>query len=284
MNESLPVWLFVISLLVFISVFVFINFGYKALLVFIQRQEAWYDHTLNHKLLLGVDPRTCFYMSVIAVISVASMFYLVLELPGLFIGAFIGFILPIIFIKHAEAQRARKLDEQIVDGVTTLSSGVRAGLNLVQSMENLVTNSVGPIRQEFSQLLAEYQMGIDLNQAMRNTSNRIGSSNYRLLFTAIEMHRLRGGDAAESLDRIAESIREIQRLEGKLDALTAQGRTQANMMAAMPVVILVIMYFIDSEGVSMLFTNPGGRMILFVSAVMIFIAFIWIKKIMAIDI
>lgn len=279
-----PIWLLAISFMVFASVFVFINFGYRALLAFIKRQEAWYDRTLNQKLLLDVDPRNCFYLSVIAIISVACMGYLVLDLPGLFIGAVIGFILPIVFIKHAEAQRARKLDEQIVDGVTTLSSGVRAGLNLVQSMENLVTNTTGPIRQEFNQLLAEYQMGIDLNQAMRNTSNRIGSSNYRLLFTAIEMHRLRGGDAAESLDRIAESIREIQRLEGKLDALTAQGRTQANMMATMPVVILVIMYFIDSDGVSMLFTNAGGRMILFVSAVMIFVAFLWIKKIMAIDI
>ncbi len=278
------IWLLVISLIVFCAVFFFVSFGYHATLAFVKRQEAWYDYTLNQRLLLGVDPRTCFYMSVLGVVIVASMGYLLLDLPGLLIGAIIGFVLPIVSIKHAEAKRARKLDEQIVDGVITLASGVRAGLNLVQSMENLVANSSGPIRQEFNQLLAEYQMGIDLNQAMRNTSNRIGSSNYRLLFTAIEMHRLRGGDAAESLDRIAESIREIQRLEGKLDALTAQGRTQANMMATMPVVIIVIMYFIDSEGVSMLFSNPGGRMILFIAAFMIFIAFIWIRRIMDIDI
>jgi tight adherence protein B len=282
--SSSPIWLFAISIIVFMAVFFFVSFGYAAVLEFIKRQEAWYDLSLNQRLLLGVDPRTCFYLSVLGVIIVASMGFLLLDLPGLLIGALIGFVLPIVLIKHAEALRARRLEEQIVDGVITLASSVRAGLNLVQSMENLVSNSVGPIRQEFNQLLAEYQMGIDLNQAMRNTANRIGSSNYRLLFTAIEMHRLRGGDAAESLDRIAESIREIQRLEGKLDAITAQGRTQANMMATMPVVILVIMYFIDSDGVSMLFVNAGGRMILFIAAVMIFIAFVWIRRIMDVDI
>ena len=125
---------------------------------------------------------------------------------------------------------------------------------------------------------------MDLNQAMRNSANRIGSSNYRLLFTAIEMHRQRGGDAGESLDRIAESIREIQRLEGKLDALTAQGRLQASMMASMPVVILIILYFIEPDGTRLLFVEPLGRLILVVAMVMIAIAFFWIKRIMAIDI
>jgi tight adherence protein B len=278
------IWQLLISLMVFISVFVFISFGYDAMVAAIRRQEAWYDRSLNQRLLLGLDPRTCVYLSALGVIILASFGFILLDVPGLFIGAMIALFLPIVFIKHMEAKRSQKLNEQLVDGVVTLASGVRAGLNLVQSMENLVANSTGPIKQEFSQLLAEYQMGIDLNQAMHNASNRIGLSNYRLLFTAIEMHRLRGGDAAESLDRIAESIREIQRLEGKLDALTAQGRTQASMMATMPIIILIIMYFIDSEGVRLLFVDASGRMILFVAAVMIFVAFIWIRRIMAIDI
>jgi tight adherence protein B len=150
-------------------------------------------------------------------------------------------------------------------------------------MELLVKNSQGPIKQEFAQLLREYQMGLDLNQAMRNAANRIGSSHYRLLFTAIEMHRQRGGDVGQSLDRIAEAIREIQRLEGKLETLTAPGRTQARMMAGISIVILGILYSIDPEGVRLLFSEPRGRIVLLVVATMMIAGFAWIRRIVAID-
>ena len=127
-------------------------------------------------------------------------------------------------------------------------------------------------------------MGLDLNQAMRNSSNRIGSPLYRLTFTAMEMHRLRGGDSAQSMDRIAESVREISRLEGKLDALTSQGRFQAIGMAVMPFVFFVMLYAIDPQGITMVFTEPMGRVLLLVVVTMIVIAFVWIRKIMSVEI
>ena len=183
-----------------------------------------------------------------------------------------------------EQKRRSKLEVQLVDGLTTLASGVRAGLTLVQSMDLLVQNMRGPIQEEFAQLLREYQMGVDLNQAMRNASNRIASPLYRLTFTAIEMHRVRGGNAGESLDRIAESVREIHRLEGKLDALTSQGRAQAWMMAGMAGVFIVMYYFIAPESVGLLFTNAWGRIILLAVVFLIVTGFLWIQRILDVDI
>ncbi len=151
-------------------------------------------------------------------------------------------------------------------------------------MELLLEHHRGPIRQEFAQLLREYQMGMDLNQAMRNASNRIGSPLYRLTFTAIEMHRLRGGDTAQSLERIADSVREIDRLEGKLDALTSQSRTQATMMAVMPIVFIVLLWMIDPEGIEQLFTHSLGRIMLLIVVALIVGAFLWIRRIMAVDV
>ena len=151
-------------------------------------------------------------------------------------------------------------------------------------MELLVRNTRAPIRQEFQHMLREYNLGIDIHQCMLNTSNRIGSSHYRLLFSAIEAHRKRGGDMAESLDRICDAIREIQRLEGKLQTLTAQGRNQAILMASMPVVILVIMYMIMKQETEQLFTDPVGRLLLLISAGLIGVGFLWIRKIMSVDI
>ena len=88
----------------------------------------------------------------------------------------------------------------------------------------------------------------------------------------------------QSLDRIADSIREIQRLEGRLDALTAEGRSQARFMAAMPFVILAILWYIVPEDTSMLLTDPTGRLILLLAVILIGVGFVWIRRIMQVDI
>lgn len=276
---------FLISLLIFVSIYGLIVYGWRSVAAFLHRQELWYDRVLNQQLLLEIPPKLAVGFALAAVLLGGLLAAAIVGGPVWFaVGAAIGLFLPQLVIKHLEQKRFERLDEQLVDGITALASGVRAGLNLVQSMELLVKNSAGPIQQEFAQLLREYQLGLDLNRAMHNAANRIGSSHYRLLFTAIEMHRLRGGDTGESLDRLAESIREIQRLEGKLDAITAQGRRQAWMMAAMPLVFLAMLYAIEPEGVTMLFTEPVGRVLLLVVIALVTTGCLWIRKIMAVDI
>ena len=273
------------SLLTFVSVYMLVRYGYAWSLAMIARQEQAYDRVLRRQLLLEIQPRTALGISA-GFVFIAGLFAYLVTLSPLAGFAFsaAAMFLPNLYIRHLESQRLRRLESQLVDGLTTLASAARAGLNLVQSMELLERNAVGPIKQEIGQLLREYRLGMDLNQAMQNASDRIGSQLYRLTFTAIQMHRLRGGDTAQSLDRIAESIRDISRLEGKLDALTSQARYQALFMSVMPVVFLVLLWSIDPEGVNMLFTAPAGRMLLLSVVVLISIAFVWIRKIMAVDI
>ncbi len=273
------------SALTFVSVFMMVRYGYAWSLAMVARQEQAYDRVLRRQLMMEIDPRTAVMISAGFVMTVGLFAYLLtLSFVAAFIAAAGAMLLPNMYIRHLESERLRKLESQLVDGLTTLASAARAGLNLVQSMELLEQNSTAPIKQEFSQLLREYRLGMDLNQAMQNASNRIGSPLYRLTFTAIQMHRLRGGDTAQSLERIAESIRDISRLEGKLDALTSQARYQALFMSLMPVVFLALLWSIDPEGVGMLFTEAAGRMILLGVAVLITIAFVWIRRIMAVDI
>ena len=269
----------------FAAVYIFVRHGLPATVWFIRRTEQSYERVLVHQLLMDINPRTALGMSALGIVLLALTGYLlVADISGLIVGGVIGVVLPILVIRHMERKRVERLENQLVDGITTMASGVRAGLNLIQAMEILVRNMTGPIRQEFAQLLREYQMGMDFNAAMRNAANRIGSSNYRLLFTALEMHRLRGGDVGQSLDRISESIREIQRLEGKLDAITAQGRLQAWMMAAMPLAFLGILFLIDAEGVALLFSEPLGRIMLLGVGILILLGWLWIRKIMTVDI
>lgn len=273
------------SLLTLVSVYMLVRYGYAWSLVLVNRQELAYDRVLRRQLLIDIEPRTALGVSTGLVVTVGLfVFVITYSLIAAFACAAAAMLLPNFYIRHLEAERLRRLESQLVDGLTTLAAAARAGLNLVQSMELLETNAVGPIKQEFGQLLREYRLGMDLNQAMQNASNRIGSQLYRLTFTAIQMHRLRGGDTAQSLDRIAESIRDIARLEAKLDALTSQARYQAIFMSMMPLVFLVLLWSIDPEGVGMLFTVPAGRILLLIVVALIVVAFVWIRKIMAVDI
>ncbi|MEZ6189941.1 MAG: type II secretion system F family protein [Phycisphaerales bacterium] len=279
------VLMIVSSLLTFVSVYMLVRYGYAWSLVLINRQELAYDRVLRRQLLIDIEPRTALGISAGLVVTVGLFaFVITYSIFAAFACAAAAMLLPNFYIRHLEAERLRRLESQLVDGLTTLAAAARAGLNLVQSMELLETNAVGPIKQEFGQLLREYRLGMDLNQAMQNASNRIGSQLYRLTFTAIQMHRLRGGDTAQSLDRIADSIRDIARLEAKLDALTSQARYQAIFMSMMPVVFLVLLWSIDPEGVGMLFTVPAGRILLLIVVALIVVAFVWIRKIMAVDI
>ena len=277
-------YLLTISAITFLSVYLLVRYGWTFTAAWLHRQVNSYDRVLRHQLLIDVDPRLVVGL-ILSAAAMAGFLGLALTnsvLIGLVCTA-LALLAPTLIVRHLEVKRRQKLETQLVDGLMTLTGGVRAGLNLVQAMEMLLEHHRGPIRQEFAQLLREYQMGLDLNQAMRSAANRIGSPLYRLTFTAIEMHRLRGGNTSESLDRIADSVREIQRLEGKLDALTSQGRTQATMMATMPIVFIALLWAIDPEGTGMLFLEPLGRLILLVVAVLIAAAFAWIRRIMTVD-
>lgn len=272
------------SLMLLFGIVLMVRYGFTPGKAWLAQQQRYYDRVLCRQLLLEVDPRTAVWSHLGGVLFVLA---LGIYLTGMLVGtvlAVVAAVVPYFLIRHLEAKRRFRLEVQLVDGLASMASGVRAGLNLVQSMQLLVQNQKGPIEQEFGQILREYEMGMDLNQAMRQASDRIGSQLYRLTFTAIEMHRLRGGDSGESMDRIAESIREIQRLEGKLDAITAQGRVQANMMAIMAIVIIVMMLVIFPDDTKMLFTQPQGRVILVVATGLIAAGYFWIKKIMQVDI
>jgi tight adherence protein B len=274
------------SVVMLLAVAAAVLVGANPLLRYIRRRERQHDHVLRHALLLDVSPRLVTVATGILVVFFGLLGYLVTAgtLIGTLLAAAVGLFLPGLFIRYLRRKRQRRIEEQLVGGVQMLASGVRAGLNLVQSMEMIARDAPVPLREEFAHLLSEYEYGVPLDEAMESAARRIGLPDVRLLFAALQTHRQRGGDLGETLDRIAESIREIQRLESRVQTLTAQGRATARWLGAMPGVVMLILYLIDATGVITLFTDGLGKMILALVVVLNIIGFLWIRKIMAIDI
>lgn len=279
-------WLIITSAVIFVATAAATWCGWAPLKAVIFRQEARYDKTLRGQLLLSVKPRSITVLTIVVVLVLGFLGYALFEhvIAVILCGA-VGMLMPAVAMKVLARRRLKKLESQLVGGIQTLCSGVRAGLNLVQAMELVGKDGPIPLREEFAHMLREYEYGVPLDEAMDNAVTRIGSGDFGLLFAALQTHRERGGDLGKTLDRIADSIREIQRLENQVQTLTAEGRATARWLGAMPIVVLGILYFIVSpEGVRTLFTDDFGKLLLLIMAILNVAGFLWIRKIMAIDI
>jgi tight adherence protein B len=273
------------SVVMFVGVGAAVFLGYRPLANFMRRRERDYDRDLRRNLLIDISPRAATILSIIVILLLGFLGYVIGGLWAAIVGGALGVFLPAGVLRYLRKRRVNRLEVQLVPGIQTLASGVRAGLNLVQSMQLVARDGPLPLRQEIQHLLREYEYGLPLETAMRNSAGRIGSEDFRLLFLALETHRQRGGDLGETLDRIADSIREIQRLESRVKSLTAQGRATARWLGAMPVIVLAILYFlVDPEGVKKLFTDDIGKLLLFGIFALTAIGFLWVRKIVSIDV
>ena len=259
----------------------------------IRRQEAEFHQALVELFLFDVTSRQLTYVMIAASLVAGLMLSLLVVHAGagntgaimmFAVGLVLGYWVPRGVIFMLQRRRRDRLNLQLVDGLVTLANGMRAGLNLVQSMRLIEDNTEPPISQEFGLMLREFEHGASVEEVMRRASGRIKLHHYRLLFAAMQTARMRGGNLPETLDRLGESLREIMRLEEKVRALTAQNKMSAIMMGCMPAVILGIYYMIEESWVEVLFNNQWGMLLLAVAVVFNLTGFLWIRKIVTFEI
>ena len=184
------------------------------------------------------------------------------------IGAAFGIILPRLVIKIMEKNRTRKFCQQLVDALMILSSSLKGGLSLVQSIEVLVEEMPAPIAQEFSLVLRENQMGVPLDECLEGLNKRIQSQELDLIITAIDIARETGGNLTEPFEKLMFTIRERDKLIGKVKTLTLQAKMQGVIMSLMPVFFGIVVYFMNPEFSMLMLENPYGRILLVIAGVL----------------
>lgn len=227
--------------------------------------------------------------------------YLVLWMTGM-AGVFLGFWLvldnlvfavlitimamlaPWYLIRRLAERRRLKIEDQLADAMVTLANAVRAGLSLAQSMEILAAQCPKPINAEFFQITAEYKLGKPLDRTLLEAKQRLKSENFALFAAALLASHESGGRLNETVERIAQSVLEMQRLERKVKSETAQARKSAVYMAMVPPVILVVWYFVDPVNTAMLFTRIFGQVLLAIVVMIDFLAYLWARAILNPDI
>jgi len=259
----------------------------------IRKQEEDFHGALVELFMFDVTPRQLTYVMFAGAFTAGTIMALMANhaeagAVGVFItfvvGMVLGYWVPRLVIFVLQRRRRDKLNEQLIDGLVTLANGMRAGLNLVQSMKLIEENTEPPISQEFGLMLREFEHGASVDEVMRRASARLKLHHYQLLFAAMETARIRGGNLPETLDRLGESLREIIRLEEKVRALTAQNKMSAIMMGLMPLVVAGIYYMIEPTWVVALFDDQWGLLLLAIAVFLNIVGFLWIRKIVTFEI
>jgi tight adherence protein B len=188
-------------------------------------------------------------------------------------------------VRRMAEKRKLQIEDQLADAMVSLSGAIKAGLSLAQALEILSQQCPRPICQEFQQIVGEYRLGKPLEQCLTEAKQRLRSENFALFAAAMEASRESGGRLNETVDRIAHSVRELQRLERKIISETAQARASAFYMALAPFVVLALYYFvIDPVNTERLFTTIVGQILLSIALVLNVVAYLWARQILNPDI
>ncbi len=208
-------------------------------------------------------------------------------LPGAVLGAavtVIGWSIPKNVVHSLWSRRCDRFVEQMVDGMTIMANGVKAGLSVQQSMERVVENMPNPMSQEFGLVLSQMRLGRSLEEALNDLGMRIPKPDVQMFVTAVNILQETGGNLAETFQTIVYTVRERQKVEKKIEALTAQGMMQGIIITLVPFFLLVVFLVIDPAYVMPMFTTVVGVIALLIMLTLQVIGGVMIRKIVKINV
>ena len=237
------------------------------------------------EMFLFIDPAYLFRANAVALIVVPGLLWLLTGQPVIAVlAALVIAWLPRRLYRYLKQRRLRRFEHQLPDAMMMVAGSLRAGASLPSAMEGLVRESYPPLSQEFALMLREQRFGVDFDTALVHAGERLPVADFQLVVAAIRIAREVGGNLTESMESLADAIRRKQMLEGKIRALTAQGRLQGIVMASMPMLIAVALLYLQPQLIEPLFHSRLGWAVVAVIAVMEYLGYRMIRKILDIDI
>jgi tight adherence protein B len=200
------------------------------------------------------------------------------------IGAVLGALMPDFYLRRLKKRRIRKFEEQFPESIDLLGRAIRAGHPLSSGMKMVADEAPEPNASEFRTVFEEQRFGLPFEDALIAMADRIDLVDVRIFVTAVLIQREVGGNLAEILDKIAQTVRARFTILRQLRVYTAQGRLSGYVLAALPIVMAIAIYFLDREYIMLLYTETMGRYLVIAAVVMQIIGYLWIRKIVDIEI
>ncbi len=218
--------------------------------------------------------------------TAATVIYLIttplkLAAPAVFLSVA---VLPLFWLYMKRKRRLKVFSSQLADAMDVLSRALRSGYSLPAGLQLVGNQMSAPLGPEFAKCFEQQNLGISVEQSIRDMTERVGNVDLRFFATAVILQRQTGGDLAEILDKISSLIRERFKIWGQIAALTGEGRLSGIVLLALPPVLFLTMLKLNYDYVMMLFNDPLGQKMLVFGIVMQILGAIAIKKIITIKV
>jgi len=173
---------------------------------------------------------------------------------------------------------------QLPDVLLMLGSSLRAGTSLQIALDIAIRETPAPLAQELGVVVREQRLGVALEDALETMATRLKLAEVELVVAAMNIARDAGGNLAETLDRLSATLRAKATMEGKIRALTSQGKLQGLIVGLLPVFLMLVLTKMQHAAMMPLYHTIVGWAVLGVVGILEFIGFMMIRKIVAIDV
>jgi tight adherence protein B len=218
--------------------------------------------------------------------------FVIFIVPNKYVGVVMGILLffwgmrlPKMYTSAiVRKKRVSEFTAQMIDALTLMANGLRSGLNVPQTLQIVVDEMPAPVSQEFGLVLDQNRIGVPLEVGFENLAKRIKTEEIYIFATSVNILRETGGNMAETFDTIVKTIRERSKLQNKINALTAQGRTAGIIVGCVPFGVAGMMYAIDPDLVRPLFTTLPGFVIIMIALTLVGAGLFIINKMVKIEV
>jgi tight adherence protein B len=187
-------------------------------------------------------------------------------------------------IRYLAGRQRRMFDEQLADNLTVIASALRAGHTFVGALGVMIDDAPEPSRRELRRALADEALGVPLAKSLEEVGERMRSSDFHQVSLVATLQRDTGGNTAEVIDVVVDTVRERLDLRRLIRSLTAQGRLAGAILSTLPVFLLIVISLVNPHYVHPLFHNPAGIAFLILGVVMVISGAVIIQRIVDIEV
>jgi tight adherence protein B len=233
---------------------------------------------------LFLDPNQILRLNLCALLLLAAAGYWAGGVLFSALAAVAGFFSPSLLVRFYRRRRLLRFNAQLADGLQQMANALRAGFTLQQAIDQAGREGNVPLRQELGLLIKEVKLGLPLDDAMAAMAKRVGSEELDLMATSTAIARQLGGNLAELFESIAATIRERFRLEGRIAALTSQGKLQGLIVAALPLCVGLFLDAYRPDLIAPMFETAYGYVLVGAIVLLQGTGFVLIRRIVTIDV
>lgn len=200
------------------------------------------------------------------------------------VAAGIAAALPTVFLMNRRSARLRAFEEQFPEALDLLSRALRAGHAFQTSLGMIADEMKPPVGPEFKKTFDQQNYGLPLRDALHQMTENVPILDVRFFVTAVLIQRETGGNLSEILDNLAHVIRERFKIRRQIRTHTAHGRFTGFVLLALPAGLAIMLSMINPEHMDLLFKERIGQMMLVVAIVLQIVGFVWIRKVIKIEV